>query len=84
METDPLSPNAAVNFIKECKAEGRKILGIDRIFLVEGRFIPDLEEIADFTMAPDMPRNLEADADAACEFIRQTTTENSYFTVVYT
>ena len=83
METEPLTPNQAIDFIIKCKIDGKKILGVDRIFLNEGNFTLDLEEIADFTMTPEIPRNFEADADAACGFIRQATTENSYFTVVY-
>lgn len=83
METEPLAPNKAIEFIRKCKIDGKKILGVDRIFLTAGDFTLDLEEIADFTMTPGIPRNFEADADAACEFIKQATTENSYFTVVY-
>jgi hypothetical protein len=83
METDPLIPAMAIEFIKKCKIEGKKILGVERIFLIEGNFIPDLEGIIDFTMEPALQRNPASDADSASEFIRQATTENSYFTVVY-
>lgn len=83
METPPLSPEQAIAFIKKCKEEQKRILGVDRIFLVDGNYIGDLEEIADFTMIPEVPRDLQADANAACEFIKNSKTENSYFAVVY-
>lgn len=57
METEPLLPNQAIEFIRKCQIDGKKILGIDRMFLIEGDFTLDLEEIADFTMTPEIPRN---------------------------
>jgi hypothetical protein len=81
METDPLLPEMAVDFVQTCKRTGRKLLGVDRLFLREGQYILDLEAIADFTMSPDTARDPDADADAACEFIRSITTKDSVFTI---
>ncbi|NBB51912.1 hypothetical protein GVN24_26875 [Rhizobium sp. CRIBSB] len=81
METDPLLPEIAVDFIQKCKRTGRKVLGVDRLFLRQGTFILDLEAIADFTMDPNGVRDLGADADAACAFIRSSTTKDSVFTI---
>ncbi len=65
METDPLPPEMAVDFVQNCKRTGRKVLGVDRLFLRQGSYILDLESIADFTMSPDTVRDLGADADDA-------------------
>ena len=59
------------------------MLGVERLFLRQGAYVLDLEAIADFTMAPDVTRDLEEGADAACVFIRSNVKQDSLFLIVF-
>jgi hypothetical protein len=83
MQTDPLSAEKAIAFIQDCKRDGLRVLGVERLFLRQGAYVLDLEAIADFTMAPDVTRDLEEDADAACVFIRSNLKQDSLFLIVF-
>jgi hypothetical protein len=83
METEPLPPDQAIAFVREIASGGKATLGIDRVFCKGNTSVADLEGIADFTMASNGSRDIEADADAACRFIAQASTGDSYFIIVY-
>lgn len=83
METDPLPAKEAIDFIQDCKRAGRKVLGVDRLFLHQGTYTLDLDAIADFTMTPYVPRDLEEDAEAACVFIRANAKRDSVFSIIF-
>jgi hypothetical protein len=49
MESELLSFDDAVKFCEEAAAENCQILGVERFFRIEGRILPDLNAIADFS-----------------------------------
>ncbi|WP_455272817.1 hypothetical protein [Rhizobium herbae] len=83
METDPLPAEEAIDFVQDCKRAGRKVLGVERLFLHKGTYTLDLEAIADFTMTPNVPRDLSEDAEAACVFIRSSAKKDSVFSIIF-
>jgi hypothetical protein len=82
METDPMLPEEAIEFVNQCKSDGKIILGVERLFSVGTKLILDNREIADFSMPAGAAQDAGKNAALAVSFINSVATGNSYFTVV--
>lgn len=67
METEFLTSAEALQFVRSCEEEGVFIYGIERFLCVDGKKVPDMNGIADFSSI--YPPNIPSAASAARSFM---------------
>lgn len=82
METEPLTMGQAIDFIAECRLTGRRILGVERLYLDRGALVLDPSNIADFSSAFATDRRDFDYWSSAIDFISGISSEINYFLVV--